>query len=140
MTSSRGRAIIWLVAVGIVALAGCGSFSDSSKSSSKFISSPITSSSGSSSPEDAYREDVRDYTAAHIKSGGTTADLRTEIGRLAEKHGISDWESSEATYTGVGEGLAKAGYKQVEVDAFKKNMAETPDQAEWIQKGYDSAR
>jgi hypothetical protein len=82
---------------------------------------------------------VRDYTAAHVKSGGTTADLRTEIGKLAEKHGISDWEANESTYRGIGEGLGKAGYRQVEVDAFKKNMAETTQQAEWIQKGYDSA-
>jgi hypothetical protein len=139
MTSKVGRAIFGFVAVGIVALAGCGSLSDSSKSSSNIISSPSTSSSRSSSPEDAYREDVRDYTAAHVKSGGTTADLRAEIGKLAEKHGISDWEANEATYRGIGEGLGKAGYRQVEVDAFKKNMAETPQQAEWIQKGYDSA-
>jgi hypothetical protein len=139
MMSKVGRAIVWLAAVGIVGLAGCGSLSDSSKSSSNIISSPFTSSSGSSSPENAYRADVRDYTAAHVKSGGTTADLRTEIGKLAEKHGISDWEANESTYRGIGEGLGKAGYRQVEVDAFKKNMAETTQQAEWIQKGYDSA-
>ena len=137
MTSKVGGAVFGLVAVGIVALAGCGSLSDSSQSSSKIISSPSTSSSRSSSPEDAYREDVRDYTAAHVKSGGTTGDLRAEIGKLAEKHGISDWESNEATYRGIGEGLHKAGYRQVEVDAFKQNMAETPQQAEWIQDGYD---
>jgi hypothetical protein len=108
--------------------------------SSKIISSPITSSSKSSSPEDAYREDVRDYTAAHLKSGGGADDLRREIGKLAAKHGVSDWEGSEATYRGMGEGLAKAGYRQVEVDAFKKNMSETAEQADWIQDGYDSAR
>lgn len=137
MTGKVGRSIVWLAAFGIVGLAGCGSLSDSSKSSSKIISSPSTSSSRSSSPETAYREDVRDYTAAHVKSGGGTADLRAEIGKLAEKHGISDWESNEATYRGIGEGLDKAGYGQVEVDAFKKNMADTPQQAEWIQDGYD---
>jgi hypothetical protein len=126
--------------VGLSLLPACGSLSKSSDSSSAIISSPITSSSKSSSPEDAYREDVRDFTAAHVQSGGGAADLRAEIGKLAAKHGISDWEANQATYRGIGQGLAKAGYKQLQVDAFKNNLADTPEQAEWIQKGYDSAR
>ena len=118
-------------------LAACVSLS---KSSSQIISSPITSLSKSSSPEAAYREDVRDYTAAHIQSGGSAEQLRREIGSLAARHGISDWERNESTYRGIGEGLAKAGYRQLQVDAFKKNIADTPEQAEWLQNGYDSAQ
>jgi dienelactone hydrolase len=59
---------------------------------------------------------------------------------LAAKHGITDWENNESTFRAIGAGLAKAGYRQVQVDAFKKNMASTPEQAEWIQKGFDSER
>jgi len=117
-------------------LAACSSISGSSK----LISSPFTSSSGSSSQEQAYREDVRDYTAAHVQSGGTVDDLRAQIGKLAEKHGITDWENNESTFRAIGAGLAKAGYRQVQVDAFKKNMANTPDQEQWMQKGYDAER
>lgn len=118
-------------------LAGC---SASSKSSSTILSSPSVSLSRSSSPEDAYRSDVRDFTAAHVQSGGTADGLVREIGELAQKHGITDWESHQATFRAVGEGLAKAGYRQVQVDAFKKNLTKTEEQAKWLQEGFDSAR
>lgn len=114
--------------------------SESSKSSSRILSSPSTSLSRSSSPEDAYRNDVRDFTAAHIQSGGTADGLIRELGELAKKHGITDWESHEATFYAVGEGLAKGGYRQVQVDAFKQNLTKTEEQAKWTQEGYDSAR
>lgn len=118
---------------------GC-SLSDSSVSISKSISSPIASSSRSSSPEDAYTTDVRDFTAAYMKSGGRPEELRREISALAQKHGISDWEQNKATFRGVGAGLAKAGARQVEVDAFKQNLTTTDEQAKWMQEAYDSAR
>ncbi len=117
-------------------LPGCSSFS----ASSKLVSSPFTSSSASSSPEVAYREDVRDYTAAHLQSGGTVDDLRRQIAELAAKHGITDWENNASTFKAIGAGLAKAGYRQVQVDAFKKNMASTSEQADWIQEGFDKER
>ncbi len=117
-------------------LPACGSISGSSK----LISSPFVSSSKSSSPEIAYREDVSDYTAAHLQSAGTPDELRRQIGKLAEKHGITDWEHNQSTFRAVGQGLAKAGYRQVQVDAFKNNLAKTPEQAKWIQDGYDEMR
>lgn len=126
--------------LGLLALVGCGSISASSESISKSISSPITSSVRSSSPEIAYREDVRDFTAAHVKAGGNAKALREEIGKIAEQHGITDWERNESTFRAVGQGLAKAGYKPVEVDAFKKVFTDNAQEAEWLQKGYDSER
>jgi hypothetical protein len=125
-----------LLSLALALLPACSSFS----ASSKIVSSPFISSSKSSSPEAAYREDVRDYTAAHLQSGGTVDELRRQIGKLAEKHGITDWENNESTFRAIGAGLAKAGYRQVQVDAFKNNMATTPDQAKWMQKGFDSER
>ena len=125
-----------LLTLALALLPACSSFS----ASSKIVSSPFISSSKSSSPEGAYQEDVRDYTAAHVQSGGTVDELRRQIGELAAEHGITDWENNESTFRAIGAGLAKAGYRQVQVDAFKKNMATTPTQAEWMQKGYDSER
>ncbi len=128
-----------LLLLALAFVPGCSSFSASSDSiSSPFVSS--ASSSKSSSPEAAYREDVSDYTAAHLQSGGTADELRRQIGSLAAKHGITDWENNPSTYRGIGEGLAKAGYRQVQVDAFKKNLATNPEQAGWIQDGYDARR
>ena len=119
---------------------GCTSLSNSSKSVSKIVSSPITSVSRSSSPEDEYLNDVRDFTAAHVQSGGNADGLVREIGEIAGKHGVTDWENDESTYRGVGAGLAQAGRRQIEVDAFKENLATTPEQKEWLQDGYDSAK
>jgi len=125
-----------LLSLGLALLPACSSFS----ASSKIVSSPFVSSSSSSGGDQAYREDVRDYTAAHVQSGGTVDELRRQIGELATKHGITDWENNESTFLAIGAGLAKAGYRQVQVDAFKNNMATTPEQAKWMQKGYDSER
>jgi hypothetical protein len=127
------------LSVALGCLPACSSFSASSKIvSSPFISS--ASSSKSSNREGAYREDVRDYTAAHVQSGGTVDELRREIGELAAKHGITDWERNKSTYQAIGQGLAKAGYRQIQVDAFKQNLASNAEQAEWIQEGYDEQR
>ena len=146
MKSNSPRSILDVASLAILGIAslailltGC-SFSYSSKSSSASSRSSSGSSSGSSSPEDAYKGDIRDFTAANIQSGGTVDDLRREIGKLAKKHGVTDWESSKLTFEGVGGGLAKAGLKQVGVDAYKQNLTNTAEQAQWMQKGYDSAR
>ena len=129
-----------LMATVIVISAGSGcSVSASSESISKSVSSPFTASSRSSSPDDADREDVSDLTAAQAQSGGSVVVLRRRIRALAAQQGITDWERSEATYRGVGEGLAKAGYRQIQLDAFKTNFAQTDEQAKWLQTGYDSA-
>ncbi len=140
MHDSSSRLFASLVVAGTraTAVAGCESFSASSAAVSDVVSSPITSWSRSSSPEIAYREAVRDFTKAHVKAGGTAAALRPEIGKIAAKHGISNWEASEATYRGIGQGLAAAGYNKTEYDAFVQVLAPTPEQQVWIQKGYKS--
>ena len=133
------RSTVALLSLSLALLPGCSLLSSSSDSvSSSFTSS--SSSSASSSPEAAYREDVSDYTAAHLQSAGKPDELRRGIASLAAKHGITDWERNEATFRAIGEGLAKAGYRQVQVDAFKTNIATNPQQAGWIQDGFDSKR
>jgi hypothetical protein len=124
--------------------AGC-SFSASSKGSSKSsgsisdsVSSPFKSSSNSS-PQ-AYEDDVKDFTASYIKSGGNAAQLEQEIGKIAEEHGVSDWENDEDTYVGIGKGLHKAGLNQAELDGYKSSLGATGQKAEWIQDGYDERK
>ena len=125
----------------IVTLGGC-SFSDSSASISgslsDSISSPFKSSSKSSSPGEAYRDEVRDFTATYIKSGGDPSSLKSEVGKLAQKNGVTDWERNENTYVGIGAGLGKAGLKPAELEAYKRTLASDDQQAEWLQSGYDS--
>jgi hypothetical protein len=132
-------------AAGVIGFgSGCGSLSDSSKSLSKSISksisSPIESSSRSSSPSDEYRNDVRDFTAAYMKSGGDPSQLKAQVSTIAEKHGVTDWESSKSTYEGIGAGLAQAGVTPAELEAYKKTIATNDDQAQWMQDGYGSEK
>ena len=138
MLFQRSRDVLaaTMATVLFVSAMGC-SISESVKSSSKIVSSPFKS-SGSSSPGDEYRQDVRDFTAAYLKSGGDAAKLKQEIGSVAEKHGVTDWENNQSTYTGLGEGLAKAGLSEVEFDAYSRTLADTDEQEKWLKEGYDS--
>ena len=128
-------AFVWLAAC----VVGC-SFSDSSESISKSVSSPFTSSSRSSGGSDqSYRDDVRDYTAAYVKSGGDFDAFQKQIAKLAAKHGITDWELDTNTFVGIGEGLKKAGATPTELAAWKTNLAGSDlSRANAIQQGYDS--
>lgn len=155
MTSiSRGRHGIWgssfapvLGAVLVTALllpVGC-SFSASSKSSSESSASSSESSSSisaSSSPsvrEDQYRNDVRDYTASYVKSGGRMEDFKKRLGELAKERDITNWEENMATYEGIGRGLGRAKASPVELQAYTTNLAGSdPRKAEAIKKGYEA--
>ena len=110
-----------------------GSFSDSSSSFSK-----------SSSPENAetqYQDDVRDYTATYLQTGGQFDAFQRGIGDLAKKHNITNWEESMATYEGVGEGLAQGKATPVQLQAYMDGLA-GQDQAKRaaLQKGYDAKK
>src|SRR4030095_1416718 len=99
---------------------GC-SFSASSKSSSD----SSASSSGSSSPdsrETQYRNDVRDYTASYVKSGGRMEDFKKRLGELARERDITNWEENTATYEGIGRGVGKAQARAAEGRSSTKNQ------------------
>ncbi|MCG6881761.1 MAG: putative lipoprotein [Deltaproteobacteria bacterium] len=104
--------------LGILALmAGC-SFSYSSGTSSDSSKSSSASSGGSETdPKDAkraYMSDVSAYTTSVAKKGDAEAYLR-ELGKIAERHGITDWEQNTDTYHAIGTGLKQAGISRDEV-------------------------
>lgn len=114
--------------LGILALlAGC-SFSYSSGKSSD----SSKSSSNSSSPSDtdqkdaktAYKSDVSAYTTSAAKDGNAE-DYMRELGSIAKRHGITDWERDTATYNAIGSGLRRAGVTREEVKDvyFIKDLA-----------------
>jgi len=127
-------------AVLVLALSAC-SFSYSSESIGKSISSPFKSSSDSSGTSSAaYRGDVREYTAAYVRSGGDFQSFERKIGTVAAQHGISDWELNKDTYLAIGQGLRKGGLNPIELAAWKSNLAhDDTARAGEIQKGYDGA-
>jgi hypothetical protein len=143
----RSCAVVF-VGLSAVVLAGCSisasSVSSWSLSKSVRSSSRSSDSSSSSSPgaaEEAYREDVSDYTRAYVKSGGDFRAFQSDLARIAEEHGITNWEENLLTYTAIGEGLGSAKVSDAELMAYKRNLSRgDPEKADAIQKGYDSAR
>ena len=125
----------------IVALAlfplGC-SFSYSSESSAKTLSSPCRSSASSSPDEEkkeAYRDDVRDFTAAYAARHGDLDGFQSGLGDVARRHGITDWEASDATYAAIGAGLARAHVSDAEWARYEAALATTTARAALIRSG-----
>jgi hypothetical protein len=137
------RLVLSVLAVILLALQAC-SISKSSSDSSESSSDSSASSSASSSPpskESLYRDDVRDYTAAYVKSGGQIADFNAKVSQLAQARGITNWEENMATYEGIGQGLAKAGVSGVAYDTYVTNLSRgDPNKAAAIRKGYQSVK
>ena len=114
-----------IVLLSILALmAGCsfsyssGTSSDSSGTSSDSSKSSSASSGGSETdPKDAkitYKSDVSAYTTSAAKSDDAQAYLG-ELGSIAERNGITDWERDTATYNAIGTGLRRTGISRDEV-------------------------
>lgn len=128
----------------LLAVSGCFS---SSESSSKSSSSPFewsSASSGSSSKSssrgrESYRDDVRDYTAAYVQSGGDYTTFTRGLSNVASKHGVSDWESDHDTYEGIGAGLKKANQTPAQMSVWQQNLSGgDATKSSAIQDGYDS--
>ena len=126
-----------LLGIALLLPLGC-SFSASSQSSSDSSASSSASSSPASR-EEQYRNDVRDYTASYVKSGGRIEDFKKRLGELAKERDITNWEENMATYEGIGRGLGKAKASPVEVQTYTQNLAgSNPKKAEAIKKGYEA--
>jgi len=154
----RGTAFVWL----LVAALGCSishssqsssdssntgseSSANSSDSSSNSSTSSSDSSGGDPAPaEQAYRDDVRDYTASVLLAAGGFAGLRLDafqngLGAVARRHGIANWEVRSATWRGMGAGFARARASQEQLDRLKQSLAATrPEQQRALQDGYES--
>jgi hypothetical protein len=140
--SSRSLAIVLVLCT---ALAGSACLTSSTfEASSESSSRSSASSSGSSSPSSgpsAHVREVRDYTAEWILSGGDIRFFRRQLGGIAEKNGVSDWEQDEDTYRGIGRGLKKVGVGGARLRQMKKDLAgPNPESQQWIQAGYDSEK
>lgn len=140
----RNLGFLFLASSLVLIAAGCSI----SESVSKSVSSPfewssdsVASSSRSSSPNrgEEYRTDVRDYTQAYVKSGGDFDSFTRGLSEIASKHGVSNWESDDNTFVGIGQGLKKAGVTSTQFGVWKTNLSHgDPGKAAAMQKGYDS--
>ena len=103
-----------------------------------------SSSSSSSSPESnssKYRNDVASYTHAYVVANGEQGAFLSGVGDLARKRGITDWESDENTWTGIGNGLGKTKIDEVALAVYEKNWAGgDPEKTRLMRKGFHDAR
>jgi len=124
----------------LLVLVGC-SLSTSSRMTSDFLDSSESSSRSSTSKErhSRYREDVRSYTAAYVRSGGQFDAFTKELGDLARRHGLTNWEDDQTTYIGIGEGLGDAAVGEAELETYKTSLSRSdPLKMQAIQLGYDT--
>jgi len=56
-----------------------------------------------------YQSDLANTVTLAIKRGTSDEELLEQLGVVAQRHGLSDWETREKTYVGIGAGLRKAG-------------------------------
>lgn len=108
----------------LTAVTAC-SFAASSRSSS----SPCRSSSRSSrrapgpgpydrGPEapmvseptaDAFQEEISATTVLQLRANATAESFQREVGAIAGRHGVIDWQGDRRTFVAIGRGLKRAG-------------------------------
>jgi hypothetical protein len=130
-----------LIAVLALTPLGC-SFYYSSESSSKSLSSPCRSSGSSSKSEEkkeAYRDDVRDFTAAYAGESSELAGFESGLGDVARRHGVTDWEADDATYAAIGAGLQRARVSAAERTRWEQAVGRgCENKVALIRNGYGS--
>ena len=141
--SGFGKAAVVLLALfSLVISQGC-SFIASSKSSSKIISSPFTSSARSSDGDDAeYQAEAEGYTQAFTEAGGGAADsFQRGLSGIAAKQGISDWEANPGTWVSVGRGLGRADLSEADALSYAEVFSGGSEETKALMlQGYSSAR
>ena len=89
----------------------------------------------------SYRADVRDYTYAYVDTEGDVPDFAGGLGRIAERHGVADWDVAAATYLAIGAGLAQAQVSTTTLDDLKRTFGGAdPAKMAQIQSGFDRGR
>lgn len=142
--TSPSRGWTFLILGGFLcALSGCassvaGSISDSI--SSPFESSSDSSDSSSDEREEAYRNDIRDYTYAYVRSNGDAAGLRDGVASIAGRHGVTNWEAETGSYVGIGAGLAKAKVSSSQAVLYASVLADGEGSRNAIERGYRSVQ
>lgn len=131
---------ILVVVLALVPL-GC-SFYYSSESSWKSSTSPCRSSGSSSKDEDkkeAYRDDVRDFTATYAAEYRDLGGFEDGLATVARRHGVTDWEADDATFTAIGAGLKRAEANTADLTRYESLVGrDEPGKIALIRSGYGS--
>jgi hypothetical protein len=155
-SNSLLRSIHFVLALGAAALLSTGcqaiwasitSPSDWIAGSSRSISASIGGISrssgtggGSTAANERYRRDVRVFAAAFVETDGSSDDFLRGVGRIAESHGLSDWEGEPATLLAIGEGLRDAGVDAAGMEHLRSTLADVdPADVSLVMEGWAGA-
>ena len=133
------RTIAFCLVVGLALTSGC-SISNSISKSVESVSDSISALSPSGGDEKSlYHEDVQAYAAVFATDPGTDREFLRGIGRVAERHGITNWESDPETLLLAGRGLHRGGMSGDDVDELSSGIAEVDSaSARLLVEGYES--
>lgn len=116
--------------------------SDSVSASLDSLTSISTSSSGGEEERvtetaTVYEEDIAAITVLYASREKNNEEYRRQITRIAQNHGIADWEQESATFEGMGMGLRRAGVAEDSIAnmPYFRSIAGTT-QFDQIIKGY----
>ncbi len=126
----RNRILSLLTAIAMLALLtqliGCQMSRSSSRSFASLasvwsLSKSFQSSFGGGDQanlDQQYASDLAAVSATFVDSPVREAALVRDVTRVAEVHGITDWESVDATWLGIGVGLRQAGMSEPQTIAL----------------------
>jgi len=87
---------------------------------SRSVSSISRSSPGSQAKSETYQKDIEVLVSFYASHPEMAEFMEADIAKIAERHGILDWQSYDRTYTSIGRGLRKAGFTQSQVEELAK--------------------
>ena len=86
-----------------------------------------------------YASDVRAAVRSALASDASEAEILRSVGRVAKRHGVSDWEVQMATYVAIGEAIRLAGNDESTAIALAPGLAGGNDEAvKLLLEGYRS--
>jgi hypothetical protein len=91
----------------------------------------MSSSASSAAAADAsYAQDVTAATVAFVESGPVPREpFLREVGRIAEDHGITDWQERDGTYRAIGAGLRLGQADETATRAFATRVFREEERA-----------
>ena len=78
----------------------------------------VSSGSEAASDKQTYEKDLRSYTSTFVKSGAEASTYQPGATRIAQSHGITNWESNGDTADAIGQGLKDAKQNPAQAQAF----------------------
>lgn len=102
-------------------ITGCA-LSESVGSISDSASSPFEWSSSSSGGATAYQQEIREQVLALAEGGGNVEGFQRELGDVANRHGVLNWEVEPASYQALGQGLREAGFSGTALEQLAEQL------------------